>query len=288
MNEKSLIIHKLNDKAFRICKYLAESILGKRFILYQHLMNNILRVFSDMFFIFFAQLIRVDWLAVFYHNFCRFYFRKVGFEDIGRIADCDRNDRAFCFCSDLEASFMEWEHIELVLVSVSGPFREDTDGNSGFYFIDRCQDGFQTLFDIFSVKEKAVKVMHPCRQERDFLHFFFGNVACADRAAGIGKKNVEVASVVADIKYRCVLWHIFFSDHSNLCTGDLKDKSEYCLDDPKGADILLFRRKSADDPFDQQDGDGQDQVSDHNNTDKDKSYHSLIPFRALYNADAHI
>ena len=267
MNEKSLIIYKLNDKAFRICKYQAESILGKGFILYQHLMNNILRVFSDMFFIFFTQLIRVDWLAVFYHNFCRFYFREVGFEDIGRIADCDRNDRAFCFCSDLEASFMEWEHIELVLVSVSGSFREDTDGNSGFYFIDRCQDGFQTLFDIFSVKEKAVKVMHPCGQERDFFHFFFGNVACADRAAGIGKKNVKVASVVADIKYRCVLWHIFFSDHSNLCTGDLKDKSEYCLDDPKGADILLFRRKSADDPFDQQDGDGQDQVSDHNNTD---------------------
>ena len=75
---------------------------------------------------------------------------------------------------------------------------------------------------------------------------------------------------------------------SNFCTGDLKDKSEYCLDDPKGADILFFRRKSADDPFDQQDGDGQDQVSDHNNTDEDKSYHSLIPFRALYNADAHI
>ena len=30
-------------------------------------------------------------------------------------------------------------------------------------------------------------------------------------------KYVEVASVVADIKYWCVLWHIFFSDHSNLC-----------------------------------------------------------------------
>ena len=94
--------------------------------------------------------------------------------------------------------------------------------------------------------------------------------------------------MVSDIQYRDVPGHIFFSDHSNLYTGDLKDKSEYCLDDPKGADILLFRRKSADDPFDQQDGDGQDQVSDHNNTDEDKSYHSLIPFRALYNADAHI
>ena len=105
-----------------------------------------------------------------------------------------------------------------------------------------------------------MEITHPCGKKRDFLHLFFGNVACTDRTAGVSKKYVEVASVVADIKYRCVLWHIFFSDHSNLCTGDLKDKSEYCLDDPKGADILLFRRKSADDPFDQQDGDGQDQV----------------------------
>ena len=133
-----------------------------------------------------------------------------------------------------------------------------------------------------------MEITHPCGKKRNFLHLFFGNVACTDRTAGVSKKYVEVASVVADIKYRCVLWHIFFSEHSNLYTSYLKDKSEYCLDDPKGADILLFRRKSADDPFDQQDGDGQDQVSDHNNTDKDKSYHSLIPFRALYNADAHI
>mgnify|MGYP006949639812 FL=1 len=150
------------------------------------------------------------------------------------------------------------------------------------------QDRFESLFDVFPVKEETVEITHPCGKKRNFLHLFFGNVACTDRTAGVSKKYVEVASVVADIKYRCVLWHIFFSDHSNLCTGDLKDKSEYCLDDPKGADILLFRRKSADDPFDQQDGDGQDQVSDHNNTDEDKSYHSLIPFRALYNADAHI
>ena len=80
----------------------------------------------------------------------------------------------------------------------------------------------------------------------------------------------------------------FSSPITVIFAGDLKDKSEYCLDDPKGADILLFRRKSADDPFDQQDWDGQDQVSDYNNTDEDKSYHLLIPFRALYNADAHI
>ena len=183
---------------------------------------------------------------------------------------------------------MEWKHVQLIFISVSGSFRENTDGNSGFYFVYCGQDRFESLFDVFPVKKETVEITHPCGKKRNFLHLFFGNVACTDRTAGVSKKYVEVASVVADIKYRCVLWHIFFSDHSNLCTGDLKDKSEYCLDDPKGADILLFRRESADDPFDQQDGDGQDQVSDHNNTDEDKSYHSLIPFRALYNADAHI
>ena len=39
--------------------------------------------------------------------------------------------------------------------------------------------------------------MKVCGQERDFFHFFFGNVACADRAAGIGKKNVKVVCAYA-------------------------------------------------------------------------------------------
>ena len=183
---------------------------------------------------------------------------------------------------------MEGKHVQLIFISVSGSFRENTDGNSGFYFVYCCKYGLKSLFDICPVKEKTVEIAHPCGKKRNFLHLFFGNVACTDRTAGVSKKYVEVASVVADIKYRCVLWHIFFSDHSNLCTGDLKDKSEYCLDDPKRTDIFGHRREFAYDPFDQQDGDGQDQVSDHNNTDEDKSYHLLIPFRALYNADAHI
>lgn len=134
---------------------------------------------------------------------------------------------------------MEGKHVQLIFISVSGSFRENTDGNSGFYFVYCGQDRFESLFDVFPVKEETVEITHPCGKKRDFLHLFFGNVACTDRTAGVSKKYVEVASVVADIKYRCVLWHIFFSDHSNFCTGDLKDKSEYCLDDPKGADILF-------------------------------------------------
>ena len=65
-------------------------------------------------------------------------------------------------------------------------------------------------------------------KEEEFSPFLFCNVACTDRTAGVSKKYVEVASVIADIKYGCVLWNIFFSDHSNLCTGDPKDESEYC------------------------------------------------------------
>ena len=111
---------------------------------------------------------------------------------------------------------MEGKHVQLIFISVSGSFRENTDGNSGFYFVYCGQDRFESLFDVFPVKEETVEITHPCGKKRNFLHLFFGNVACTDRTAGVSKKYVEVASVVADIKYRCVLWHIFFSDHSNL------------------------------------------------------------------------
>ena len=100
---------------------------------------------------------------------------------------------------------MEGKHVQLIFISVSGSFRENTDGNSGFYFVYCGQDRFESLFDVFPVKEETVEITHPCGKKRNFLHLFFGNVACTDRTAGVSKKYVEVASVVADIKYRCVL-----------------------------------------------------------------------------------
>ena len=171
------------------------------------------------------------------------------FEDVCGVADGDWDDRAFCFGGDFEASFMEWKHVCLVCISVSGSFREDADGNAGFYFFYCCEDGFQTLFDVFSVKEEAVKVAHPGGQQRDFFHFFFGNVACADRAAGVGEKDVEVASVVADVQDWGVFWNVFFSDHGDFGSCDPQDEAEDCLNDPEGADVFGFRGKFADDPF---------------------------------------
>ena len=105
------------------------------------------------------------------------------FKDVGRITDSDWDDRTFGLCCNLEASFMEWKHIKFILISVSGTFREDTDGNAGFYFVYCCKYGLKSLFDICPVKEKTVEIAHPCRQKWDFFHFFLGNVACADRTA---------------------------------------------------------------------------------------------------------
>ena len=94
---------------------------------------------------------------------------------------------------------MEGKHVQLIFISVSGSFRENTDGNSGFYFVYCGQDRFESLFDVFPVKEETVEITHPCGKKRDFLHLFFGNVACTDRTAGVSKKYVEVASPITVI-----------------------------------------------------------------------------------------
>ena len=118
-----------------------------------------------------------------------------------------------------------------------------------------------------------MEIAHPCGQERDFFHFFFGNVSGTDRTAGVRKENIEVTSVVADVEYRGILWYILFSDDSDFCSGDPQDKAEYCLNDAERADVFCHRGEFAYDPLNQKDRDGEDQVSDHHDTDEDKSYH---------------
>lgn len=94
-----------------------------------------------------------------------------------------------------------------------------------------------------------MEIFHPGGQERDFLHFLFGNVAGADRAAAVGEEDVKVASVITDIQDRGVLRYIFLSYYCDFGSCDPQDKSKYSLNDPKRADILGHRRKFADDPF---------------------------------------
>lgn len=56
------------------------------------------------------------------------------FKDFCGVVHGNGDDRAFGPGSNLEASFMEGKHIQFVCIGVSGTFREDTDGNTGFYF----------------------------------------------------------------------------------------------------------------------------------------------------------
>ena len=58
-------------------------VFGQCFVLYKHFANYVLRIFSDMPLIFFAQFIRIDRLTVFYYNFCRRYLREVCLENVG-------------------------------------------------------------------------------------------------------------------------------------------------------------------------------------------------------------
>ncbi|WP_431190400.1 DUF6783 domain-containing protein [Blautia wexlerae] len=58
-------------------------VFGQWFVLYKHFANYVLRIFSDMPLIFFAQFIRIDRLTVFYYNFCRRYLREVCLENVG-------------------------------------------------------------------------------------------------------------------------------------------------------------------------------------------------------------
>lgn len=63
----------------KFCFYALPMVLlvfGQWFVLYKHFANYVLRIFSDMPLIFFAQFIRIDRLTVFYYNFAGDIFGK--------------------------------------------------------------------------------------------------------------------------------------------------------------------------------------------------------------------
>ena len=94
---------------------------------------------------------------------------------------------------------------------------------------------------------------------------------------GMVEKDVYCTDILV---HWSIFWHIFFPNYCDFGAGNPEDEAKYCLDDPERADILCHRRKFAYDPFDQKNRNGQDQISDHHDTDENKSYHYLIPFRA--------
>ena len=150
-------------------------------------------------------------------------------KDFSGVVHSHRNDRASGFAGDFETSFMERKELQLVCICVSSTFREDTDGDAGFYFFDCGQDSFQSLFDIFSVKEQTVKIAHPVGKKRVTLHFFLGDVTGAERAAAVAEHNVKIASMVSDVKHRCIFRNIFFTDDRHLRAGFPQNQFEYSL-----------------------------------------------------------
>ena len=173
---------------------------------------------------------------------------------------------------------MKWQHIGFVCIFVSGALREDTYGNSGFHIISSLKDGFQSLFDVFSVEEETVEIPHPVGKQRVTFHFFFGNITGTDRAAAVGQQNVKITSVIRHIENSLIFRDILFTDDGDLGTCDPQDKFKYGLYHTQRADILGHWRELADDPFHQKNRDRQHQISDDNDTDKYKSNHVFCPF----------
>ena len=126
----------------------------------------------------------------------------------------------------------------ILLISVSGTFREDTDGNAGFDLVDGCEDGLESLFDILTVKKQTVKIFHPVGKKRITLHFFLGNVAGTDRTAAVSKHDVKITSVIANVENRSILGNIFFADDRNFGSGFPENEFKYSLDNSKRTDFL--------------------------------------------------
>ena len=213
---------------------------------------------------------------------CRCHLREIGLPDIGRVADRNRNDRAFGSGCDLEAAVMERQHFCFINILISGSFREDTYGNAGFHIVCGLKDRFQTLLDILSVEKETVEIAHPVGKQRIMLHFLLGNIAGADRTAAVGEQDVEIAPVVCYIENSLILWNVFFADDGDFGACDPQDEFEYGLYHAQRADILSHGRKFPDDPFYKENRNGQHQIGDHHDTDKYESNHVFCPFCYRY------
>ena len=118
-----------------------------------------------------------------------------------------------------------------------------------------------------------MKVAHPVGKQRIAFHFFFCNIAGSERTAAVGQKDVVIASVIADVKNRGIFGYIFFTNDSDIDSGYPKEKTEYSLNEAKGTYVLGHGSKFADDPFHNENGDGQNKKSDDKDAGKNKTDH---------------
>ena len=114
-----------------------------------------------MFFVLLGEFRRTERFAVFEYHVSFPNLRELFFEDGYGVVHCDRYDQTVGFGCQTETSLMKVQQIQVARVPVSGSLREDTYRDTGFDQVDTCQDGLQTFFDVFPVKEETMEIAHP-------------------------------------------------------------------------------------------------------------------------------
>ena len=185
--------------------------LDKLFVFEIGFFYDLLHGFVNVAFFFAAKILQINGFAVFENHVCLFNPGKMIFPDVTGVVDRHGNDGASRFLCDLKTAAVEGE--KFVRAGTAAPFGEDADGDAGFYLLYCLENGFHALLDVLSVKEKAVQILHPVRQKRNFQHADLCDIPCRSGDAYIGYDNIKITSVVTDVKYRGILRDIFFPDH---------------------------------------------------------------------------
>ena len=148
-----------------------------------------------------------------------------------RIVNSYRDNRATGFFGDFETAVMKRQ--ESIIDMIPCSFRENADRDTGFDIFDTGKYGFQTFFDVFAVKEKAVQVAHPVSKQWVTLHFFFGNITGWAGNADICKDDIKITAVVCNVENGFVKGDVFFVKDCDFDTGDTQAQTKYRVNDSK-------------------------------------------------------
>ena len=213
---------------------------------------------TDVAFGILVQLIRIDRLPIFDDDMGLLDLRDMIFEDLRSVIQGDWYDRTAAFGRDLNCSVLERKNCQL-FSCIPCPFGEDADRNPVFDVVDCLKDCFESFFWILSVKEKAVKTLHPCGESEIALHLFFGNVACQSFVPAVSQQDIKITPVISYEQDRFVR-NILLSDHGRLHPGKPEDETERPLNDAERADVPCIWVEFPDDPFHDQDRDSESKI----------------------------
>jgi hypothetical protein len=141
------------------------------------------------------------------------------------------------------------ERKEGILNLISGSFRENTDGDAVLDMVDAGKDGFHTFLDVISVEEQTVKASHPDGEKRHFFHFLFGDITGWSWNSDICKDDVKETAMVGYIQDRLILWHVLFTDNSNLGATEKDNTAEGPIYNCKAATVFDLYIKFTNNPL---------------------------------------